>query len=820
MSNLAKLKKQAAEFEQKRQFDKALAKYRQVLDEIDGDLSEADVALYNRVGDLLLRQGSITDAVVHYERAVDLYADGGYFSNAIALCNKILRTAPGRSSVYYKLGKISARKGFISDAKQNFLEYADRMRKAGQVDEAFRALKEFADLCPDQDDIRIMLADQLARDDRTEEAIQQLQMLYEKATADGRTIEANAVLDRMRAIDPTVVPSTSTTPASSPVASGGLQFLMPDDEAAPAERPLTPSVTPRAAPRYTPHGSSAIVDLGGLPLIHPDVEDITATPPHGIEQTSALDGITPLSATPVDGLDHGFFEVDQEAVSVAPLADLEHTAHDAESPPEDLEEVPTTPPGLELDMDDEDSSLEIPPLLPDESLASGHAYGTPPGSPLLPDVESEEPEELELQSQDAPFALEPIGEGSPLEPIEATFDMGESDADLGGEWAATEPDLQESAVAVEDLPEADASLDSRIAALRSRLEADPGDAELHRELGELLIENGAREEGLEQLEAAIWEFERVGAFGRAHAMANEILHVDPDAVRFHQKRVEFAFRTGEKARLVDAYLGLADSLVRSGEVSKARVVYQRVIDLSPDDARARVALDTVTDPSRPATPPAAAPPAPPAVAEPRTVTPPQTTAAPPAGAVRPSSRHTPPGTDFVDLAAWMDEGSQPRSTRMIAEGVTEPADDAQADFAEMLERFKEGVAANVDDGDFQSHYDLGIAYREMGLIDEAIAEFQKALRSTDDRVKTYEALGQCFLEKKLYPVAITLLSRALTDGRHGDDTLIGVLYMLGSACEAVGRHADARTYYERVYAVDIRFRDVNDRLAAVEQGAR
>jgi tetratricopeptide (TPR) repeat protein len=471
-------------------------------------------------------------------------------------------------------------------------------------------------------------------------------------------------------------------------------------------------------------------------------------------------------------------------------------------------------------MDDEDSPLEIPPLLPDESLASGHQYGTPPGSPLLPDVEPEEPEALELQSQDAPFALEPIGEGSPLEPIEATFDTGDSDADLGGEWAAAEPEHQESAVAVEDLPDEDASLDSRIAVLRTRLEADPGNAELHRELGELLLENGAREEGLEQLEAAIWEFERIGAFGRAHAMANEILHVDPDAVRFHQKRVEFAFRTGEKARLVDAYLGLADSLVRSGEVPKARVVYQRVIDLSPDDARARVALDTVTDPSRPATPPAAAPPASPAGVEARPVTPRQTAAAPPAGAIRPSARHTPPGTDFVDLAAWMDEGSQPRSTRMIAEGVTEPADDAQADFAEMLERFKEGVAANVDDGDFQSHYDLGIAYREMGLIDEAIAEFQKALRSTDDRVKTYEALGQCFLEKKLYPVAITLLSRALADGRHGDDTLIGVLYMLGTACEAVGRHADARTYYERVYAVDIRFRDVNDRLAAVEQGAR
>src|SRR5271170_3702983 len=115
MSNAAKLKKKAAEFEQKKQFDKALQLYVQILDESPGD-DEADVALYNRVGDLLIRDGKVGD----------LYAESGFFNNAIALCNKILRQSPGRNSIYYKLGKISAKKGFISDAKQNFLEYADR----------------------------------------------------------------------------------------------------------------------------------------------------------------------------------------------------------------------------------------------------------------------------------------------------------------------------------------------------------------------------------------------------------------------------------------------------------------------------------------------------------------------------------------------------------------------------------------------------------------------------------------------------------------------------------------------------------------------
>src|SRR5471032_1459566 len=203
MSNVAALRKKAADFEQKKQLDKAIAAYREILDVFDsGGDDNVDVGLYNRVGDLLVRQGNTPDAVTLYERAVDLYAEGGFFNNAIALCNKILRTSPGRATVYYKLGKISAAKGFNGDAKSNFLEYADRMQKAGQIDEAFRALKEFADLCPDQDDIRLMLAEQLTKADRKKEALEQLQLLYARYDGAGRTAEAQATLERMKAIDP------------------------------------------------------------------------------------------------------------------------------------------------------------------------------------------------------------------------------------------------------------------------------------------------------------------------------------------------------------------------------------------------------------------------------------------------------------------------------------------------------------------------------------------------------------------------------------------------------------------------------------------
>jgi len=146
MSNIAKLKKKAAEFETRKNFDKALEIYEQVLTTKHAGDEERDVALYNRVGDLHYRIGNTEQALSYYEQAADLYAEGGFFNNAIALCNKILRYAPTRNVAYYKLGIISAKKGFNSDAKQNFLEYADRMQRMGKMDEACRALKEFADL--------------------------------------------------------------------------------------------------------------------------------------------------------------------------------------------------------------------------------------------------------------------------------------------------------------------------------------------------------------------------------------------------------------------------------------------------------------------------------------------------------------------------------------------------------------------------------------------------------------------------------------------------------------------------------------------------
>lgn len=1006
MPDVAKLKKRALEYEQKKQFDKALDTYTLVLAELDEHVDEADVALYNRVGDLLLRRGDVSEAVDHYEKAVDLYTDGGFFNNAIALCNKILRNAPGRNSVYYKLGKISARKGFINDAKQNFLEYADRMQKAGQLEEAFRALKEFADLCPDQDDIRLMLADQLVRKDRKSEAIEQLHALYDKFSAEGRSAEARATVDRMKALDPALKPKEVVRPPAAK--AGDLVFL--DVNYDEPQRTITsePAASGPAAKSPT-----------AWTVIHPTTPSETPVVPIEMPRIDAdedilidLEAPTPPTVAPLSGLSHGAllpegsstagegiisnvdiglitgFEDsavagDRSTADVEPLAEMEHHSHSDVAPLAGLEptsefdlphendasSIGTGEPSMVEDLHlEEMPSLELPSLEIEEEDASANEL------PML-DVPLDEPDDeaplggsLTFLSLDAPAETaeveEPIVENDEesiieknVEPeIEAapesmferqpdiiiehrtsspvslvddfgeigleverspTFEMDAITPDGGpplpmldmddesthtfdrenaltglpmldpdqfapmpaGEeedtvellWQTEPADAPQPIVPIEPRVSSPVPIPpplSRVDQLRIDVAHVPEAWDLHRQLAEALLEQGDRAGGIQELEATMFGYEREGNLADASRSADELIRVEPNSVRYHQKRVEYAVRANDKPQLVDAYLALAESLFRSGQLDKSRAVYGRVLELSPADARAASALRELgvdiepliasapeSAPSSPeletAAPPVSEPEfAPAAEAEPRVSRPTPAAAQEPVPlAVEVERTSTtlpideelfaaletalpeqprrepisPPARppiaassddSFVNLSDWLRDEEPPRNTRMVVDGAEEPQD-----FADMLTKFKQGVTSNVDDTDHESHYDLGVAYKEMGLLDEAISEFQKALRGTEQRVRTYEALGQCFVEKRQYQIAMTILQRALNDAGASDDTLVGVLYLLGYASESLQKWEDAVGYYERVFTVDIQFRDVGERLSAVERKA-
>ena len=168
----------------------------------------------------------------------------------------------------------------------------------------------------------------------------------------------------------------------------------------------------------------------------------------------------------------------------------------------------------------------------------------------------------------------------------------------------------------------------------------------------------------------------------------------------------------------------------------------------------------------------------------------------------------------------LDEESRPRDTRMRVNR-REPKDqDEQREFHEILEQFKRGIEQNLASDDYEAHYDLGVAFKEMGLLDEAIAEFQKALRSPDGRLRTSEALGMAFFEKGQFAVCESVLKRAVEGLSGTDEAKIGLLYWMGRASEALGKQAEAIASYERALVVDISFMDLSKRVQRLSAGRR
>jgi tetratricopeptide (TPR) repeat protein len=168
-------------------------------------------------------------------------------------------------------------------------------------------------------------------------------------------------------------------------------------------------------------------------------------------------------------------------------------------------------------------------------------------------------------------------------------------------------------------------------------------------------------------------------------------------------------------------------------------------------------------------------------------------------------------SEYIDLGELLAEDEDPQTRFVVQENL--PTGNEDRDFAELLTQFRQKVSRHVSVEDAAAHYDLGLAFKHMGLLDEAINEFQVALRAGDMRLKVYEELGACFLQKEQYEIAEKLLRGALQVKSDDELARLGVYYHLGRACEGLGDREGARDAYERVLGLDINFADVSERLA-------
>ncbi len=947
MKAVAKLKDEARKNEQAEEWEQAIAAYDEVLRITDS--AEAELPLYNRIGDLYVRLGKPADAVTYYERAADHYAEAGLYNNAIALCNKALRYVPNRLELLRKLGQFSAAQGFLIDARRWYLEYAERQLKNGALDEAFTALEDFATVYEDAE-IRELLGRQFRAHNRIGPAVIALKRAHALRLQAGEQAAAEALKaeilklapdafsgDRLDTTPPSAPPvrtrtelpgfSDADTQAGAPQAFSASTVaprapsapsppsVVPPTEPPPAYEEILAEAEPETAgfdfdeklaeleldralsyEGATPF-AEAPVSQGPPPVLPEDdslLEDVEAEPE--FEPEPIID--EPADAVHAEMVEAAFpeppnaFSLDLPPLDLPPL-DLPATAEpeplpflsfgesgtpggvegsgdllpllefDAEPRGQggvlsDLPQFETSEPMEPIDLDAAFASMSPPgsaepkkptepdvwkaspawlqpvPEEPPKPVGAGldpflagpdspwtepleFGYAPPPGvvertemrapvaaEPPAPRVPEEiEPEPEELPEPSAPAAFEAAPVSAPSEPLVAPPRFAEppEPAEPAPPIAEAEPAVKPEAPPVPRVASAPeektgrprpalsemvvqpAPIDTPIttsepteallpAALREAIAQAPPVRSAAAEFARVQeqIHHGDSTGALHHLEELHAELAADGKHRDAWQACELLLQLDPGNLRALQQRVEYASTLGQRDLLLRSYLELARQLMETGAETKGAVIYQRVLDIDPYNEEAQTVVH---------------------------------------GAEQPKT-----SMGYVDLFALISDETDPGSTRfMVAEKA--PTGDEDRDFADMLAQFKQKVAENLSLSDTGAHYDLGLAFKEMGLIDEAIAEFQTAIKGGGERLKFYEELGQCFLLKQQYNVAVNVLNRALQIPIEDEGHLVGVYYTLGRSYEELGQAAQARAAYERVIGLDINFQDASQRLASL-----
>ena len=137
-----------------------------------------------------------------------------------------------------------------------------------------------------------------------------------------------------------------------------------------------------------------------------------------------------------------------------------------------------------------------------------------------------------------------------------------------------------------------------------------------------------------------------------------------------------------------------------------------------------------------------------------------------------------------------------------------------------------GEMGGAEEEDLETHYNLGTAFREMGLLEEAISEFQKVAQAID-RGKPFRYAMQCstllglaFMEKGQPGIAALWYERALQTPDMDSESILALRYDLGVAQESAGELEAALKSFSQVYAANIDYRDVAERIAALQKPAR
>lgn len=769
---------QASKYAQKGQLDKALVEYQRVL---QADPHDAQVRL--RIGDLLLRKGEPEKAIQAYLHVGAHLASKGFEAKAVAIYKQILKIDANQPEVRMRLGDLYQRLGLVQDALRELEQSAEHYRARGAKEKAFELLRRVASLNPDNIANRLGLANLLHREGMESEAEEEYRALLR------HTAEASRAEERAR------------------VAEQMIEHLPDDEEALRAF-------------------ATAKIQCGQASRAVERLRKLLNEQPENVVLRELLAEAFSASGDPASSqtMYRETAELYKQRGDVERARDILQRY----ASPGAVEESEETSPSLVLT----DEVAEATPSSP--SLRFADELGPPatrePSSGAGEHVLAEARMALqrgELQSAESQarslLEREPVSDGARAVLAEVCARRN----DLDGAIRITEErrTLAASAAALDLLSEVEEQL-RRYMQRRAGGEGsgDTSGSDPFDELEEA-APGAPADSATSESEATLPDIELVledesddqdstgssveppvelrvpEADLSAEATADSLAEATADSLAEFEVEIADEGDVSERTAATqgDEDLEEAAFLIEQGMLDEAEARLRSILERVPNHPQALVRLGEVAAARRSRVDRAS----------------PERDGAEPERAIAQEQPADSPADDEspFDLAAELEDvlGDKQSAARGAAS-----ADAGLGGFSQIFAGFKSAIEAQVGEGEYETRYDLGIGYREMGLLEEAIREFELASRGGKRRLEALSSLAACKLEAGRATDAVQDLERALKLAGRSSESAVALRYELGEALAQAGEVARALQEYQYVQKTSPGFREVESKIGDLE----
>ena len=765
----AKVLKAAEKLLSQGKISAAIKEYRQIVQHDDDDFTAL-----NMLGDLCARAGEKDEAISSFLRIAEHYREQEFTLKAIAMYKKIERLKPHDPEIANKLAKLYAAQGLVVDARAQYLIVADAYTRAGETKQTLKVLHKIADLDRNNTDIRLKLAAGYLQEGLCFEAakafIEAASRLLDVGAFE-KSLESYTKALELGPHDETAlrgVVSAHVALGNADEAAEILERAVKDD---PNDAELISLLAQTYVEAEDPKGAERATSM----LMAHDASNYARF----IEVTQLclkigdLNEAARILASITEQMLAGREENDLlELVNEVLARDPEHVQglrllvrihwwqRDMDKLRAALERLTEAAEAAGLDDEERYALTQLVRLAPDEPRYSARLTALGGGQ----EERADEP----IISPELPLAEVPS-----FENFAAAGDEEAGMAAAGADGSGQASEFEWNSVAELTTPDVNASF------------AD---------LNEILEESEAgfssdvsiRQPGLEEFE-----------FGSADVNLTAA-KIEPSQPDVDQSRRESIMR--QELESIDFYItqGYVDIALDTLEM------LEREFGSHPDIYSRRQRLQTQAQ-----------------------VTGENTEVfafggAEQLGAAREPQSEQIAAVDADMTFATIEEQPSSSSANTIP---SPPQGGVDSGLAEIFEEFR--VAAEEEQTpsqeDYETHYNMGIAYKEMDLLDEAIREFQTAaglLRRGDGTSRYLQCcnmLGHCFLQKGMARAAVIWFKKGLDSPGHSEDEYLALRYELGSAYEQMGDHNRALNVFTEVYGANISYRDVAQKLRSLQE---